>query len=42
MKRRAFFVSDRTGITVETLGLSLLMQFPDIEFVTRMLLFVIN
>lgn len=42
MKRRAFFVSDRTGITVETLGQSLLTQFPDIEFVTRTLPFVTN
>jgi regulator of PEP synthase PpsR (kinase-PPPase family) len=42
LKRRAFFVSDRTGITVETLGQSLLTQFPDIEFVTRTLPFVTN
>lgn len=42
VKRRAFFVSDRTGITVETLGRSLLTQFPDIEFVTRTLPFVTN
>lgn len=32
MKRRVFFISDRTGITAETLGSSLLTQFPDIEF----------
>jgi [pyruvate, water dikinase]-phosphate phosphotransferase / [pyruvate, water dikinase] kinase len=32
MKRRVFFISDRTGITAETLGASLLTQFPDIEF----------
>ena len=32
MNRRAFFVSDRTGITAETLGASLLTQFPDIDF----------
>jgi regulator of PEP synthase PpsR (kinase-PPPase family) len=32
MKRRVFFVSDRTGITAENLGESLLTQFPDIEF----------
>ena len=31
-KRCAFFVSDRTGITVEMLGNSLLTQFDDIEF----------
>lgn len=42
MKRRVFFVSDRTGITVETLGQSLLTQFPDTEFVTRTLPFVTN
>ncbi|MGD9600352.1 MAG: pyruvate, water dikinase regulatory protein [Gammaproteobacteria bacterium] len=42
MKRRVFFVSDRTGITVETLGQSLLTQFPDSEFVTRTLPFVKN
>ncbi len=32
MKRRIFFVSDRTGITAETLGESLMTQFPKIEF----------
>ena len=42
MKRRVFFVSDRTGITVETLGQSLLTQFPDIEFSVRTLPFVTN
>ncbi len=31
-RRTAFFVSDRTGITVEMLGNSLLTQFDDIEF----------
>ena len=31
-KRRVFFVSDRTGITAETLGESLLTQFADIDF----------
>ena len=30
--RRVFYVSDRTGITAETLGRSLLTQFPDTEF----------
>lgn len=30
--RTAFFISDRTGITVEMLGNSLLTQFDDIEF----------
>jgi hypothetical protein len=32
MKRRVFFVSDRTGITAENLGESLLTQFPQVEF----------
>ncbi|NNM01280.1 MAG: kinase/pyrophosphorylase [Gammaproteobacteria bacterium] len=32
MKRKVFFVSDRTGITVEALGESLLTQFPGIDF----------
>lgn len=32
MKRSVFFLSDRTGITAETLGHSLLTQFEDIEF----------
>ncbi|MCG8315781.1 MAG: kinase/pyrophosphorylase [Pseudomonadales bacterium] len=32
MKRTAFFISDGTGITSETLGRSLLAQFPSIEF----------
>ncbi len=32
MKRDVFFISDRTGITAENLGDSLLTQFPDIQF----------
>ena len=32
MKRTAFFVSDSTGITAETLGHSLLAQFENLEF----------
>ena len=32
MKRTAFFISDRTGITAENLGHSLLSQFDGIEF----------
>jgi len=32
MKRTAFFISDGTGITAETLGNSLLAQFQHIEF----------
>src|SRR5215813_3859187 len=31
-KRAAFFVSDRTGITAEMLGHSLLTQFDDVRF----------
>jgi len=31
-RRTAFFISDRTGITVEMLGNSLLTQFDDVEF----------
>lgn len=42
MIRRVFFVSDRTGITAETLGRSLLTQFPDIEFRITNLPFVTN
>lgn len=32
MKRFAFMISDRTGLTVESLGNSLLSQFGDVEF----------
>ena len=32
MKRPVFFISDRTGITVEVLGHTLLTQFADMEF----------
>ncbi|NLO54055.1 MAG: kinase/pyrophosphorylase [Gammaproteobacteria bacterium] len=32
MKRTAFFISDGTGITAETLGQSLLAQFDNIDF----------
>ncbi|MGE0483257.1 MAG: pyruvate, water dikinase regulatory protein [Gammaproteobacteria bacterium] len=42
MKRRVFFISDRTGITAETLGASLLTQFPDIEFLRHHIPFVTN
>ena len=42
MKRRVFFVSDRTGITAETLGESLLTQFPDIDFLRTNIPFVTN
>nr|BAH90417.1 hypothetical protein [uncultured bacterium] len=39
-KRPVFIVSDRTGITAETLGHSLLTQFPGIRFDTTILPFV--
>ncbi len=42
MKRRVFFISDRTGITAETLGASLLTQFPGIEFQRIHIPFVTN
>lgn len=42
MRRRIFFISDRTGITVENLGESLLTQFPDVEFDRVNLPFVDN
>ena len=41
-KRMAFFVSDRTGLTVETYGRSLLAQFPGIEFEHKLMPFVDN
>ncbi|MEM7542365.1 MAG: pyruvate, water dikinase regulatory protein [Pseudomonadota bacterium] len=41
-KRHVFFVSDRTGITAETLGESLLTQFPDFEFHRTNIPFVSN
>lgn len=40
--RRVFFVSDRTGITAETLGRSLLTQFPATEFRISNIPFVTN
>lgn len=40
MKRRVFFISDRTGITAETLGGSLLTQFPNIQFTKTFIPFV--
>ncbi len=38
--RRVFFLSDRTGITAETLGNSLLSQFDEIEFQRTTLPFI--
>ena len=35
LRKRVFFVSDRTGITVEALGSSLLSQFADMPFLRR-------
>ena len=32
MKRKVFFISDRTGITAEMFGQSLLSQFEEVEF----------
>lgn len=42
MQRSVFFISDRTGITVETLGHSLLTQFGDIQFTIQTLRFIDN
>jgi len=39
-KRDVFFVSDRTGLTAENYGKSLLAQFPDLNFDTRTLAFI--
>jgi len=38
--RQVYFLSNGTAITAETLGLSLLAQFPDHHFVTRTIPFV--
>lgn len=40
LQRTVFFVSDRTGITAELLGKTLLTQFPGIEFQKRTFPFV--
>ena len=40
MERNVFFISDRTGITVETLGHSLLTQFGDVRFTKHTLRFI--
>jgi len=39
-RRRVFFVSDRTGLTVEALGSSLLTQFGDVDFLRVTLPFI--
>ena len=38
--RAAFFVSDSTGITAETLGNALLANFPGVTFARRTISFV--
>ena len=38
--RQVFFLSNGTAITAETLGLSLLAQFPDQDFKTRTIPFI--
>lgn len=40
VRRAAFFVSDSTGITAETLGSALLVNFPSIEFSHQTIPFV--
>ncbi|MBS0290479.1 MAG: kinase/pyrophosphorylase [Proteobacteria bacterium] len=40
MQRTVFFISDRTGITAENLGLSLISQFESINFIQITLPFV--
>ena len=40
MKRKVYFVSDHTGLTVEAIGRALLSQFPDFEFQTHLVPFV--
>ena len=40
IRRQVFFVSDSTGITVETVGNALLSQFDHVEFVTTTIPFV--
>ena len=39
-RKRVFFVSDRTGITVEALGSSLLTQFAGMDFLRLTLPFI--
>lgn len=40
VNRSVFFISDGTGITAETLGRSILSQFPDVEFNVRVMPYV--
>ena len=39
-RRTVFYLSDRTGITAEVLGKTLLTQFPGVEFRKRMIPFI--
>src|SRR5436190_17719279 len=39
-RRRVYFISDRTGLTVEALGSSLLTQFADADFLRVTLPFI--
>ncbi|HKQ30069.1 MAG TPA: pyruvate, water dikinase regulatory protein, partial [Burkholderiales bacterium] len=39
-RRTVFYLSDRTGITSEVLGKTLLTQFPDVEFRKRLIPFI--
>ncbi len=40
LKRQAFIISDRTGITAQALGNSLLSQFPNVDFNVETLAFI--
>ena len=40
-KRKAFFISDKTGITAEMLGHSILSQFDEIIFIEKQYLLLI-
>ncbi|WP_442865124.1 posphoenolpyruvate synthetase regulatory kinase/phosphorylase PpsR [Acinetobacter sp. HY1485] len=40
LKRSVFFISDGTAITAETLGHSLLAQFPNVEFDVRIIPYI--
>ena len=42
VKRHAFVISDRTGLTAEAMAHSLLSQFPKVDFQTRMVPFIDN
>ena len=42
IKRSAFFISDGTAITAETLGHSLLAQFPNVDFDIHIMPYIIT